>query len=98
MVAQVYNESGLKGFFSGLVPRMMGDALSLLLASALAYAVNNYIFEEKELQMYTSATMSVSAFRLESRFLLSFIFSSLRVPSRILFKLYRIAWLCRART
>lgn len=61
VVAQVYNESGLKGFFSGLVPRMMGDALSLLLASALAYAVNNYIFEEKELQMYTSATMSFIA-------------------------------------
>lgn len=60
-VAQIYNESGIKGFFSGLVPRILGDVFSLLLASALAYIVNTYIFEDKELQMYTSATMSFIA-------------------------------------
>lgn len=60
-VVQIYKESGIKGFFSGLVPRILGDVFSLLLASALAYVFNSYIFEDKELQMYTSATMSFIA-------------------------------------
>uniref|UniRef100_A0A1Y1MQ24 Mitochondrial carrier homolog 2 n=1 Tax=Photinus pyralis TaxID=7054 RepID=A0A1Y1MQ24_PHOPY len=60
-IMQIYKESGVKGFFSGLVPRILGDVFSLLLASALAYAFNTYVFEDKELQMYTSATMSFIA-------------------------------------
>lgn len=60
-IMQIYKESGVKGFFSGLVPRILGDVFSLLLASALAYAFNTYVFQDKELQMYTSATMSFIA-------------------------------------
>jgi len=60
-VVEIYKENGIQGFFNGLVPRILGDALSLILASTLAYAVNTYVFEEKELQMYTSATMSFIA-------------------------------------
>ncbi|KAF2893379.1 hypothetical protein ILUMI_12773 [Ignelater luminosus] len=60
-VVEIYRENGIKGFFSGLVPRILGDVISLILASTLAYAVNTYVFEEKELQMYTSATMSFIA-------------------------------------
>lgn len=61
-IVEIYRENGIKGFFSGLIPRILGDVISLILASTLAYAVNTYVFEEKELQMYTSATMSVSTF------------------------------------
>jgi len=60
-VVEIYKENGIQGFFSGLVPRVLGDALALIMASVLAYAVNTYVFEEKELQMYTSATMSFIA-------------------------------------
>lgn len=59
-IVEIYKQNGLLGFLSGLVPRILGDVISLLLASALTYVVNNFIFEEKELQMYSSATMSVS--------------------------------------
>lgn len=48
------------GFFSGLVPRIVGDVIFVLLASSLTYGVNIYVTNDDELQMYTSATMSVS--------------------------------------
>lgn len=56
---EVYKENGILGFFSGLIPRVIGDIIFLLLASTATYAVNTYVFEEMELQLYTSATMSV---------------------------------------
>lgn len=58
-VVEVYKQNGILGFFSGLVPRVIGDIIFLLLASTATYAINTYVFEEKEFQMYTSATMSV---------------------------------------
>ncbi|KAK9709780.1 Mitochondrial carrier protein [Popillia japonica] len=60
-VVEVYKQNGILGFFSGLVPRVIGDIIFLLLASTATYAINTYVFEEKEFQMYTSATMSFIA-------------------------------------
>ncbi|XP_030752866.1 mitochondrial carrier homolog 2-like [Sitophilus oryzae] len=57
-VKEIYNQNGILGFFSGLVPRLLGDILALLLASSLTYALNRYLVEEKELKVYTSATMN----------------------------------------
>lgn len=59
-VKEIYNQNGVLGFFSGLIPRLLGDIISLLLASSLTYAINHYLIEEKELKVYTSATMTVS--------------------------------------
>lgn len=59
-VKEIYYQNGVLGFFSGLVPRLLGDIISLCLASSLTYAINHYLIEEKELKVYTSATMSVS--------------------------------------
>lgn len=50
------------GFFSGLIPRVLGDILSVLLAGGLTYAINRYLVEEKELKVYTAATMNVNQF------------------------------------
>ncbi|CAH1119629.1 unnamed protein product [Phaedon cochleariae] len=60
-VREIYQQNGVLGFFGGLVPRLLGDILSLLLASSLTYAINHYIIEEKELKVYTSATMTFLA-------------------------------------
>ncbi|XP_023028322.2 mitochondrial carrier homolog 2 isoform X1 [Leptinotarsa decemlineata] len=60
-IREVYQQNGVLGFFSGLVPRLLGDILSLLLASSLTYAINRYLIEEKELKVYTSATMTFVA-------------------------------------
>ncbi|KAG5873024.1 hypothetical protein JTB14_012624 [Gonioctena quinquepunctata] len=60
-IREVYQQNGVLGFFSGLVPRLLGDILSLLLASSLTFAINYYVIEEKELKVYTSATMTFLA-------------------------------------
>lgn len=58
-VVEIYRQNGLLGFFSGLIPRLLGEIISLLLAHALSYVINTYIFEDKDLQTYTTATTSV---------------------------------------
>ena len=55
----IYEQNGLLGFFSGLVPRLLGDLLSALLVASLTYVVNNYVVEDKELKTYTGSTMAV---------------------------------------
>ncbi|CAH1990073.1 unnamed protein product [Acanthoscelides obtectus] len=60
-VKEIYHQNGVLGFFSGLVPRLLGDILSLLLASSLTYAVSHYLIEDRELHIYTSAIMSFLA-------------------------------------
>ncbi|XP_064212092.1 mitochondrial carrier homolog 2 isoform X2 [Tribolium castaneum] len=56
-IGEIYRQNGILGFFSGLIPRLIGDILSVLLASSLTYVVNKYLIEEKEIQNYTSAAV-----------------------------------------
>ncbi|KAJ8985552.1 hypothetical protein NQ317_019936 [Molorchus minor] len=60
-VKEIYQQNGVLGFFGGLIPRLLGDICSLLLASGLTYAINHYFVEERELKVYTSATMTFLA-------------------------------------
>ncbi|XP_050315680.1 mitochondrial carrier homolog 2 [Anthonomus grandis grandis] len=57
-IKEIYHQNGVLGFFSGLVPRILGDLLSLILAGGLTYTINRYLVEEKELKVYTAATMN----------------------------------------
>ena len=59
-IAEIYKQNGILGFFSGLIPMLIGDILSVLLASCLTYGINKYLIEEKELQNYTSVAICVS--------------------------------------
>ncbi|NWS49324.1 MTCH2 protein, partial [Probosciger aterrimus] len=43
--ATIYREEGILGFFAGLVPRLLGDILSLWLCNMLAYLINTYALE-----------------------------------------------------
>ncbi|NXL37332.1 MTCH2 protein, partial [Glaucidium brasilianum] len=43
--ATIYREEGVLGFFSGLIPRLLGDILSLWLCNMLAYLINTYALE-----------------------------------------------------
>lgn len=58
-IAEVYKQNGILGYFSGLIPRLVGDVFFILLASTLTYSVNCYLTDDNELQSYSQATMSV---------------------------------------
>ncbi|XP_055701327.1 mitochondrial carrier homolog 2 [Phlebotomus papatasi] len=47
-VKEIYKEHGMLGFFSGLVPRLIGDISCLVLASTTAYFVNKHFITDKD--------------------------------------------------
>uniref|UniRef100_V9L9Q6 Mitochondrial carrier-like 2-like protein n=1 Tax=Callorhinchus milii TaxID=7868 RepID=V9L9Q6_CALMI len=44
-VATIYREEGLLGFFAGLIPRLLGDVLSLWLCNLLAHLIHTYALD-----------------------------------------------------
>lgn len=41
--SEIYKESGISGFFQGILPRVAGEVLALVLASSVSYAINTYM-------------------------------------------------------
>ncbi|PSN43983.1 hypothetical protein C0J52_17103 [Blattella germanica] len=60
-IREIYNENGVTGFFSGLVPRILGEIASLIIGSSLTYIINTYIVDDKELKTYSAASMTFIA-------------------------------------
>ena len=61
-IREIFRENGLPGFFSGLVPRVLGEIASLIMASFLTYTINKYVIEDRELRMYSATSMTVSIY------------------------------------
>jgi hypothetical protein len=40
---EIYQESGIPGFFQGVVPRITGEVLALVLASTVGFTVSTYL-------------------------------------------------------
>lgn len=59
-VGIIYKEQGVKGFFCGLIPRLLCDITALWLGKTLAHIINNYLLEDRDLKQYVSASMNVS--------------------------------------
>ncbi|XP_078453326.1 mitochondrial carrier homolog 2-like isoform X1 [Lampetra fluviatilis] len=53
----MWREEGIMGFFAGLVPRLLGDIISLWLCNILAHLINTYALDgtAKEVKGYTQA-------------------------------------------
>jgi len=49
----ILNENGILGFWSGLVPRVLGEVGILGLTASLTFLVNTYLLEDKEMAQYT---------------------------------------------
>ncbi|TEA34051.1 hypothetical protein DBR06_SOUSAS2310159 [Sousa chinensis] len=59
-IATIYREEGILGFFAGLIPRLLGDIISLWLCNSLAYLVNTYALDSgvstmNEMKSYSQA-------------------------------------------
>lgn len=59
-IVTVYREEGILGFFAGLIPRLLGDIISLWLCNILAHLINAYALDNsvshmKEMKSYSQA-------------------------------------------
>ncbi|XP_041847186.1 mitochondrial carrier homolog 2 [Melanotaenia boesemani] len=45
-IVTVYREEGVLGFFAGLIPRLLGDILSLWICNLLAHVINTYAIDD----------------------------------------------------
>uniref|UniRef100_A0A8C2WC22 Mitochondrial carrier homolog 2 n=1 Tax=Cyclopterus lumpus TaxID=8103 RepID=A0A8C2WC22_CYCLU len=45
-IVTVYREEGVLGFFAGLIPRLLGDVLSLWICNLLAHLINTYAIDD----------------------------------------------------
>lgn len=52
-VVSIYRDDGIRGFFHGIVPKLLADLTCVAVTGALAYFVNKYIVKTKELRYYT---------------------------------------------
>ena len=59
----IYQGEGIRGFFSGLIPRILYEASSIALTNAIAYMVKTYVFDEKEVDMFVDLFASISKMR-----------------------------------
>ncbi|XP_004066849.1 mitochondrial carrier homolog 2 [Oryzias latipes] len=45
-IVTIYREEGILGFFAGLIPRLLGDVLSLWICNMLAHLINTYAIDD----------------------------------------------------
>ncbi|KAG7473637.1 hypothetical protein MATL_G00097910 [Megalops atlanticus] len=45
-IVTIYKEEGILGFFAGLIPRLLGDVLSLWICNMLAHLINTYAIDD----------------------------------------------------
>ncbi|XP_013771876.1 mitochondrial carrier homolog 2-like [Limulus polyphemus] len=54
---ELYKEDGILGFFSGLIPRLIGEIVTLWLASSVTFVINTYLVEDKTVRTYIRASI-----------------------------------------
>ncbi|XP_025784008.1 mitochondrial carrier homolog 2 [Puma concolor] len=74
-IVTIYREEGILGFFAGLIPRLLGDIISLWLCNSLAYLVNTYALDSgvstmSEMKSYSQAVTGFFASMLTYPFVL----------------------------
>ncbi|XP_041350883.1 mitochondrial carrier homolog 2-like [Gigantopelta aegis] len=54
-ISEIYRNDGVLGFFSGIVPRIVGEIITVWISNFLAQLMNKYLVEDKEMKSYTGA-------------------------------------------
>lgn len=52
-IISVYKDDGIRGFFHGIVPKLVGDLTCAAVTGVLAYYVNKHLVKTKDLRYYT---------------------------------------------
>lgn len=54
-VAEIYNNEGILGFLQGLMPRLIGEVITIFLTNFFVHLINKHFLEDKEMRNYTSS-------------------------------------------
>ncbi|XP_053305800.1 mitochondrial carrier homolog 2 [Spea bombifrons] len=61
-IITIYKEEGILGFFAGLVPRLLGDIISLWICNTVAYLLNTYALDNGVVGEMKSYSQAVTGF------------------------------------
>ena len=57
-IADIYRTGGITGFYSGFIPRFVGDALVLWVSSNIVFVINNFVDGDSAAKSYVSASIN----------------------------------------
>lgn len=58
-VIEIYKDSGVLGFFSGMVPKLIFEVACLVLSSSTVYLLNKYLIKDKMARQYNTSITQV---------------------------------------
>ncbi|XP_061078240.1 mitochondrial carrier homolog 2 [Conger conger] len=63
-ISTIYREEGILGFFAGMIPRLLGDVLSLWICNMLAHLINTYAIDNSMNHMgeFKNCSQTVTGF------------------------------------
>lgn len=59
-IIEIYKDSGIAGFFSGILPRLLFEVACLVLSSSTVYILNKYFIKDKMARQYNTSITQVS--------------------------------------
>lgn len=60
-IGEIMEQEGVFGFFSGLIPRLLGELCTLWLANTVTHIIANYILEEGDIKQYVAPIVNLMA-------------------------------------
>ncbi|GIY90093.1 hypothetical protein CDAR_231741 [Caerostris darwini] len=60
-LAEIYCSEGISGFYRGIIPRIIGELLTIWAATTASVLINTYVIEEDSLKGYVQACMNYLA-------------------------------------
>lgn len=57
---EIYQESGLAGFFQGVTPRLLGELVALVLASSVSFTVSTYVLSDPRYRASVKTAVGVT--------------------------------------
>nr|XP_022295193.1 mitochondrial carrier homolog 2-like [Crassostrea virginica] len=69
-ISEIYRLEGFSGFFAGLVPRLIGEAITIALINLLSDLLNEYLVEDKEYRSYTAIACNLAVSQVTYPFVL----------------------------
>ncbi|KAH3738430.1 mitochondrial carrier homolog 2-like [Dreissena polymorpha] len=58
-MVEIYHQDGIKGLFSGLIPRLIGELIQIWLGNIIVEVINKYLVDNKDYASYTNGVVGL---------------------------------------